>query len=295
LGLARGWDGGVYEGRFWLMKLDWKHCADAILVGDSRVGSGLSPAIMAEHLMDRKIFNFAFDGCGFYKEYLNAMPDVLDPESHKKMIVMGITPRSLINSIRNDHFIYGHQKRKGHSSTIMAYTNDLLQFCRPMQLKELVSVLLQIESTKHFFRKDHTDGWSARQVTGQETEMSIHPEYVKNQVSAEIIDGVLDHVRAWTESGIAVYAFRPPTTVETFEVENQHSGFDEASFVKSFEDAGGIWIDVDQTAYPSYDGSHLCPDGAIAFSHDLSQKIAASEAKRSSVFAERKGASAFKP
>ncbi len=295
LGWARGWDGGVYEGRFWLMKLDWKHCADAILVGDSRVGSGLSPAIMAEHLADRRIFNYAFDGCGFYKEYLDAMPDVLDPDSHNKMIVMGITPRSLIDSIRNDHFIYGHQKRKGHSSTIMAYTNDLLQFCRPMQLKELLSTLLRVENTKHFFRKDHTDGWSAREVTGQDAVMSIHPEYVKNRVSSDIIEGVLAHVRTWTELGISVYAFRPPTTVETFEVESQHSGFDEAAFVKSFQEAGGIWIGVDQTAYPSYDGSHLCPDGAIAFSHDLSRKIAASEAKRASVFAEKKSASPFRP
>ncbi len=295
LGLARGWDGGVYEGRFWLMKLDWQHCADVVLVGDSRVGSGLSPAEMTVHLTDRRIFNYAFDGCGFYKEYLDAVPDVLDPESHKKMIVMGITPRSLISSIRNDHFIYGNQKRKGHSSTILTYTNDLLQFCRPMKLKELLSILLRYENKKHFFRKDHPDGWSARQVTGQDVVMSIYPEYVKNKVSSDIITGILEHVRTWTKSGISVYAFRPPTTVETLEVENQHSGFDEASFVKAFQEAGGIWIDVEQTAYPSYDGSHLCPDGAITFSHDLSQKIAASEVKRSGVFAEKKSANPFKP
>lgn len=285
LGWARGWDRGVYEGRFWIMKLDWKHCSDVVLAGDSRVGSGLSPAEMTGYLKDRRILNYAFDGCGFYKEYLEAIPQVLDPESDRKMIVMGITPRSLISSIRNDHFIYGNKKRKGHSSTILAYSNDLLQFLRPMTLKELLSTVLPYENTKYFFRKDHMDGWSARQILGQDI-MSIHPEYVKNKVSSGIIDGVIEHVRTWTESGISVYAFRPPTTVETFELENLHSGFGEESFVKAFQDAGGIWIDVDQTAYPSYDGSHLCPDGAIEFSHDLSRKIAASEEKRSDFYME---------
>jgi hypothetical protein len=286
LGWARGWDGGVYEGRFWIMKLGWKNCSDVVLVGDSRVGSGLSPKEMTECLADRRILNYAFDGCGFYKEYLEAIPQVLDPQSDRKMIVMGITPRSLISSIRSDHFIYGHQKKKGHSSTILAYSNDLLQFLRPMKLKELLSTVLPYENTKSFFRKDYTDGWSARQILGQDHMMSIYPEYVENKVSSDIIDGVIEHVRTWTESGISVYAFRPPTTVETFEVENLHSGFDEEFFVKAFQDAGGIWINVDQTAYPSYDGSHLCPDGAIEFSHDLSRKIAASEEKRSDFYVE---------
>ena len=55
------------------------------------------------------------------------------------------------------------------------------------------------------------------------------------------------------------------------ELENTTSGFDETFFVASFEKAGGIWIDVSQTGYPTYDGSHLNPEGALEFSHDLAQ------------------------
>ena len=79
--------------------------------------------------------------------------------------------------------------------------------------------------------------------------------------------------------GIKVYAFRPPATEEMLEVENKYSGFDEATFVSFFEAAGGTWLEVEQTKYPSYDGSHLCPDGAIDFSHDLARLIKASSEK----------------
>ena len=57
------------------------------------------------------------------------------------------------------------------------------------------------------------------------------------------------------------------------ELEKELSGFNQAEFVDAFKEAGGIWIDIDPTAYDSFDGSHLQSQSALELSRDLALKI----------------------
>ena len=40
---------GMYPKQYWASKITWKHCADVVVTGDSRVLMALSPAVMKEN------------------------------------------------------------------------------------------------------------------------------------------------------------------------------------------------------------------------------------------------------
>jgi hypothetical protein len=97
--------------------------------------------------------------------------------------------------------------------------------------------------------------------------------FSKTQVSTDLVKGVIDQTRQWTNQGIRVIAFRPPSTFEMVDLENKISGFDERSFVQQFTQAGGIWLDIPIEPYHSYDGSHLVKASAIQLSIDLANRL----------------------
>jgi len=276
---------GVYEGRFWLMKFHWRNCADVVLSGDSRVCSDVSPAEINQYIPELRVFNYAFDGVGYYKEYLDSIPKVLDPQSNRKVIILGITPRSVITSaITNDHYKDSKRRTKYHSNAILASLDRLLQLLQPMALREIFCVFFPGKNQQHFFRYYSPDGWVERHIVPEDPRALVEPyreTFIRNQVLPETIHELLQCIRKWRQAGIEVYGFRPPTTNEMLEVENSFSGFDEQSFVASFKDAGGVWLEVRQTAYRTYDGSHLNPDAAKAFSRDLARIISDSMSKKS--------------
>jgi len=85
------------------------------------------------------------------------------------------------------------------------------------------------------------------------------------------------NVRRCRAEGVRVYGFRPPTFQGMIDLENAAGGYDEAKIRQIFIQAGGLWLDVDQRKYPTYDGSHLRYDGARAFSCDLADLILQAE------------------
>jgi hypothetical protein len=99
-----------------------------------------------------------------------------------------------------------------------------------------------------------------------------------NPIDNATVGRLLDAVRRWRAAGIRVYAFRPPTTAEMLAAEQVCAGYDEAALAEAFEAAGGRWIDMDQTAYHSYDGSHLTRTAAEQMSRDLARAIQLKEA-----------------
>jgi hypothetical protein len=106
--------------------------------------------------------------------------------------------------------------------------------------------------------------------------------FFDNSVDSAIIDILIRQTKQWSRAGIHVYAFRPPTTHNMIQLENELSGFDEKNFKIRFANAGGTWLDVNQTAYVSYDGSHLHRDAALQFSLDLAEILNVYESQSSS-------------
>lgn len=267
---------GMYPNEFWTAKIAWRHCADAVITGDSRIVTGLSPAEMQKTLAGRRILNYGFAGNWYSREYLEAVEKVLDPHSNKRTIIMGITPYSLTKRTKVKGHFLGLKQQSKQDAYLNIHFAALINFVEPMSFRDALLGLFSSLSSKRTRREYSADGWLAvnRQPRGERREVKRYKQIYEEQlVCDENIKNVLDFTSRWRKKGIRVYGFQPPTCQQMLELETRVSGFNKAEFVKAFEAAGGIWIEVDQCHYYSFDGSHLEDRAALEFSIDLAQRI----------------------
>lgn len=265
---------GVQKDNYLAMKLGWRDCADCVLAGDSRVATGLSPSAMAEYRSGRRILNFGFGSARFTGTYLDAVERILDPASPRRVIVLGITPLSLLEAETDrGGFEIRRDEMKARSRVGLVILR-VLRFLEPMRIEQVVDELHPAASRKPVSTR-HRDGWNA--YAPPETRdlalRNLAATFANKNVDPQLVESLLARVRSWSTMGIRVYAFRPPTCAETVSIEDGSSGFDESAFVRQFELAGGTWIPVDPLAYHSSDGSHIYPEAAVRLSHDIARII----------------------
>lgn len=267
---------GMYPNQYWATKIGWQHCADMVLTGDSRTLMALSPAEMQKKLTDRRIFNYGFGGNWYSSEYLEAVEKVLDPQSTRKTIILGISPNSLTQKAREAGNFAELRALSKQQAYLDIHFPAVVHFLEPMSFRDasegLFPGLAETRTRKGYF----ADGWMAvdKKPGGGRNEVKRYRKiYEQNQVSGEIIENLISFISKWTSSGISVYGFLPPSCREMVEMENDMSGLNEAEFAAAFERAGGIWVPVDQLRYDSFDGSHLQQDAALEFSRDLALRI----------------------
>ena len=131
-------------------------------------------------------------------------------------------------------------------------------------------------TTSHTHREFCADGWLAysKNPPGEKKELKKYRRiYERCRVSQNMIQNLMNYVSRWTESEIRVYGFLVPTCTQMVELEKEISGLNLNEFKVAFKEAGGIWIDIDSTAYDSFDGSHLQRESALELSQDLALKI----------------------
>ena len=265
---------------FHAIRSQWRHCADMVITGDSRVNQGLSPGAMREHLGDMRILNYGFNGLGYSKEYLQGIDELLDPDSPRKIILLGVTPRSLtaracLTNGYLDTAANGRYKRANHESL-----ETLFHFIRPYTTREIRDLITQKE-LNYRVTDYHSDGWSACEQKYPTPEkviefLNVFASKYNGGVSAEVISRFQDKVKEWTQKGVTVYGFRPPTSSEIVRLTDERSGFRESDFVREFKHAGGIWLQVNQDGYLTFDGLHMMRDVAAKFSDDLARQIVTS-------------------
>ena len=215
-----------------------------------------------------RIRNFGFAAADFTPQYLGAIEEVLDPTSPRKTIVLGVTPLSLTAGLakKNEFVLNRDQPVAG----IVRRLLDTLEWhFRRMDVSSLPTFVFR---RFDLYTEFHEDGWVAiRQVRDNcDIQLPTYRGYFDgNSLSPEIRDGLCRQVSLWVQQGIQVYGFRPPTYQKMVDLENAISGFDEPAFVKQFEAAGGIWLNVDPVAYHCYDGSHISREAAITLSGDV--------------------------
>ena len=267
---------GLYPKQYWALKTRWHHCADMVLLGDSRTFMGLSPAEMEKILTNRRIYNYGFAGNAYSQQYQQAAFNILDPESKNPAVIMGVTPHSLtLNALKKNSFNQ-QTALPDRELSLNIHLAGWIYFFEPMSFRDAFHGLFPSLKPSHNYMNYHHDGWVAgsREPERIKDELRrLRREFTQSQVEPELIDNLINIVRSWIARGVAVYGFRPPTCVKMVELENELSGFDQASFVAAFQDAGGIWIDTDQTAYHTHDGSHLHFEAALELSNYLAQAI----------------------
>lgn len=267
-------DRGLQTDNFWAMKLGWQACADCVLAGDSRVGTGLSPAAMAPWLPGRRILNFGFDSARYSADYLDAVERVLDRAGRQCAVVLGITPMSLLPTAGGRG---GFERLRGDTRRLSRCELLALRgarFVAPMRL-DTVARELNPRNAREVVTVRWPDGWIAYSPPRGRSFVVhlLESTFGAQQVDPATEELLLARVRAWTASGVRVYAFRPPTCPETIEVEGRLSGFDEQDFARQFEAAGGVWLAIPPLGYDSSDGSHLYPEAAVALSRDVARAV----------------------
>lgn len=274
---------GLYPNAYWASKGNWRHCADILLIGDSRTLIGVSPEEMQKNLPDSKVYNYGFGGAWYSTQYLDKVETILNPQNNKPIIIAGITPRSLTR--RNE--------RTGNFYEIMSLPKcerffnirlaRLAYFFEPWSLKDAIDEINPLREKNRSEVTFHPDGWISVREDSRFTEKELkkYIAYYKERIVDPCnVDNVVRYVEKWVERGIHVYGFMPPSCQEMYDLETKISGLDEQDLIHRFEQAGGIWIDIDPDAYESYDGTHLPDEEARQFTRDLCNELIRHESQK---------------
>lgn len=276
---------GLYEHVFWIRKIEHRHNADLVAGGDSRVVMGIDPQAMTAELPELRIVNYGFNGTGFSQDYLDAIERVLDPHSQTRIILLGISPRSLSNDAAQRNMFTAVRDKPATERFMIRHFPGVLRFFEPLSFKDAWHGLVPSAKQSWFYEDYRPTGWVDADKSPRRPDQKLDnyiAEFKKNPVTPAVQQQVMEQVRQWTQQGIVVYGFRPPTTAKMVAIENEHSGFDHAAVRAEFTSAGGRWIPLPQDdTYPSYDGSHLCGEAAQKLSHDIAAHIAADQPVKS--------------
>lgn len=261
---------GVHPERFWAMKLRWGASFDVALGGDSRVFRGLSPAAMSGALGGLRVANFGFSSAGLADPYLSALGALLDPRSPRRVVVLGVTPHSLTRHAARANGYLSERTRSPQDVRARLYLAPLASFFRPVSLDEwLDSAPLGGSYIQNF----HTDGWVASRLLPEAPDSALAEyERVLEPIDPALVRALLDRVERFRREGVEVVACRPPSSPAMRALEEGRTGFREAQIASCLARAGARWLRVGD--YPTYDGSHLREDGALAWSRDLAAALA---------------------
>jgi hypothetical protein len=267
------------ERRFWILKTHRSDTFDVVLLGDSRVNQGLSPAAMQTVLKDLHILNFSYIKGGLTPEIYAVAEQRFSSTSAQPIVVLGITPLAFTPLAAQNAYYHKYLEKPPYERFLFLHLTPVLVFISPITPETLFEYLqFTPPNEKHVIIKEYyDDGWIASRYSKDDPNSALTTYknvFKNNQVSKELVEELLAQTQQWTQEGILVFGFRFPSTQQILLIEDERSGFDEAALKEDFVNAGGIWIDIPADAYRSYDGSHLHKDGAVEFSIDLAEFIA---------------------
>ncbi len=274
---------GLSPERFFVMKTDWRNCADVVLAGASRVYRGLSPEEIESHLPGLRVLNYGFSAIGYSDSYLRAVENVLRNDGRRKIIVLDISPWGLTEGSVVDNGFMDYMGRSNKKKMMIRCFSPTLFFFRPVEYrvgKRGIRVLLgRDKNAEHYFQDFRTDGYApSYRVPEHPKEAAMRGVTRSYQgvgpVSERLVDGLINTVADWTQKGIEVYALTIPTYPEMDELEDRLGRFDRALFIERFETAGGTWLYIEREGYHTYDGSHLHRDSALKLSREIGRRIA---------------------
>ena len=247
---------GLMPDEYWRLKSNWRECADVVIAGDSRVYRGFSPEEIGRVLPGVRCVNYGYSGQGYSKDYLLSLEKLLSRDGQRKFIVLGFSPFSLTDRAARDNGFAARPRTTHPKSAVGRLNERLMHFLRPLSPRELRYVVRR----EAYYEIYCPDGWIAGTRVPELPNHALRTYkglFRNNQVSETIVGGVLQAVGKWAKAGIVVCGLRVPTSTRMLTLEKEHSGFDEADFIARFQDAGGVWLAMDTTAYHSYDGSHI--------------------------------------
>ena len=254
---------------FWLNKFENNQKYDVVIYGDSRTYRGVNPEIVVKN-QNLSAFNYGFTSAGYSTEIFALIDSSIDM-SKKPILILGITPYSLTVEASKNLFYHQEKNRKPFDKFKRLNIDNKLSFFDRIVMEEY------FKPNEENVQQEYYDaGWVASTKNKIDTIAGLNSYktiFENNQVSDSIITLLMDNISKWTQKGISVYAFRPPTIISMEALENEKSGFNMKEFVNKINKAGGTWLNIKNGDYISYDGSHLQKKSAIKLSKTIRKLI----------------------
>jgi hypothetical protein len=262
--------------RFWAQKTFAQPRYDVVIIGDSRVYRGVMPSVMEELLPGMKVLNFGYSNGGLNPVMFAAAEKKFSEKSKSKVMVVGVSANCLTAyTLTNEQYLREKNRPREEVFERLYFNTILYRFSAttPEALKEK---LLQKPASSYYFNDYQTDGYvqsTKFPVDTMEAIPSYIDDYTNFQVSETYINQLSAQVSDWNNRGITVIGYRPPTTFPMRALEDTMGLFNEELIKAKFTEAGGHWLDLNQTRYTTYDGSHLDKESAMKLSEELAREI----------------------
>lgn len=262
-----------YHERFWQLKARSPRRADVVLTGNSRVNQGVSPAALIAELPGEGWTgrNLAFNASGLNSTLFEFVEGRLDLESPRPAIlVIGITPSMLTSAgAENAHL----------ESLLSRPWWRAKAFIHFPRLAGLLSREEPPPEVKLYPGQNeyHDDGWQAvlREMNRRPNAWlkSSRRLFTIDRIRPELYQGFMEQLERWSDQGILVFGFVPPTSPAMETLERELAGFDARKLAEDFIGHGGLWIEIDPAEYRNYDNSHLPRAEALKLSRKLGREI----------------------
>ena len=228
-------------------------------------------------LPEFKIGNYAFSGAGYGGRYIKAIERVLITESDKKVIILGLSARTLLkeSSNRNRFMDLSRAIVKNPGKMRNPLYHKFTAFFRAYEEHEIINLFtLQRRGTYSIY---HPDGWiegSRKETEIERTEAMYSKIFQRDRVNYKTINFLTRRVAQWRKQGITVISFHPPTVESINKLETDQGRYRDKYISRRFQEAGAFWLTFDSNNYSFYDGIHMRSEYAKKYSNQIAENIA---------------------
>lgn len=263
---------------FWVRKTFAPSNKNVVLMGDSRVYRGLSPQIMQKELSDYKILNFGYSDGGLNPTMFKAAEKKLKIAEKIQVIVLGVTTNTLSDYTKDNKQYLQELNRPREEVLERLYLSPISYWFSGTSPNDLKLHFQNKNKSKNkWYISNYTKNGYVESDKFPVDTLEAIPYYLddfsKYQVENEHIQNLFAQVKDWTAKGITVLAYRPPISVPMLELENTMGLYNESVISTGIKKAGGNWIDLHNSSYKTYDGSHLNRASAEKLSLKIAREI----------------------
>jgi hypothetical protein len=262
--------------RFWTQKTFAPARYDVVIIGDSRIYRGVSPSVMEQRLPGMKVLNFGYSNGGLNPVMFEAAENKFSPESSHKVMVVGVSANCITGfTLKNDQYLQ-EKNRPREDVFERLYLNGILYHFSATTPETIKEKLQNKKANGYYSNEYYSNGYVKSEkfpVDTMEAISSYIDDFTNYKVEERYLEKLSSQIKKWTDAGITVIGFRPPTTSPMRALEDSLGLYNEAFIKTSFIDSGGHWLDLNPTQFTTYDGSHLDRPSAVKLSELIAKEI----------------------
>ena len=260
------------ESFFWNNKVNDTKKYNFIVSGDSRAYRGVSPYEIETIIQNFEVKNLGFSSGGFNEEVFKLINKYLDINKNDNIVLICLTPFSLTNSAYERGHIKSLEKNRGFENWKINNLTKRLTFFDPIIPSEIAARYFSYG----YYHKYHKNGWieSEKHPINRDIALKLYAkEFANNNFSEKSFQVLLDNIYDLTNKNVKVFTLRMPVYYKLKSLEDSLSGFNEEIVKSRIISNGGKWLNIQESFYSTYDGSHLDGESARLLSRNIAKKI----------------------